>query len=99
MAGFGVGDEQDRENHYRRATMLHPSRQRIARRLSDGEEASTAALAAQLEEPAGRVAYHVRVLVRRGVLKVVPRRRPKPPLYRWSADAQWAREMLAKEDE
>ena len=98
MAGSG-GRERDRGSHYRRAAMLQPLRRRIVRSLAPGREASAAELAAELEQPLGRIAYHLRVLTRRRVLTVVPKRRPAPPLYRWSADAQWAREMLAEEDE
>jgi hypothetical protein len=79
--------------------MFHPLRQRIARLLADGEEAAAGSLSAELEQPLGRIAHHLRILVRRRVLRVVPRRRPAPPLYRWSDDAQWAREMLVEEDE
>jgi hypothetical protein len=98
MAGSGHDGERDRESHYRRAAMSHPLRRHIARRLSHDEEAGTAEISAELGEAHGRIAYHVRVLARRGVLRVVPKRRPAPPLYRWSADARWAREMLAEED-
>lgn len=91
--------EHARENHYRHAAMFHPLRQRISHLLVDGAEAAAVELAAKLEQPLGRVGYHLRVLVKRRVLKVVPRRRPTPPLYRWSDDAQWAREMLVEEDE
>jgi predicted ArsR family transcriptional regulator len=99
MAGFTDGSERNRESHYRHAAMFHPLRQRVARLLSADVEAAAAELAAKLEQPPGRIRYHLRVLVRRRVLKVVPRRRPAPPLYRWSDDAQWAREMLVEEDE
>jgi Helix-turn-helix domain len=91
--------ERERESHYRRAAMFHPLRQRIARSLSGGVEAAAGELSAKLEQPRGRIAHHLRILVRRRVLKVVPRRRPAPPLYRWSDDAQWAREMLVEEDQ
>lgn len=90
--------EHERENHYRRAAMFHPLRQRIARSLSGGVELAAAELSAKLEQPLGNIGYHLRVLVKRRVLKVVPRRRPSPPLYRWSEDARWAREMIIEED-
>jgi Helix-turn-helix domain len=99
MAGSIDGGERNRENHYRRAAMFHPLRQRIAHLLSGGVETAAIELSAKLEEPLGRIAYHLRVLVKRGVLKVVPKRRPTPPIYRWSDDARWAREMLVEEDE
>ncbi len=91
--------ERERESHYRRAAMFHPLRQRIARLLSSGVEVAAAELSAKLEQPPGRIGYHLRVLVRRRVLKVAPSRRPNPPRYRWSDDARWAREMLVEEDE
>lgn len=88
--------EQARENHYRRAAMFHPLRQRIARLLSAGSDISAAELSAKLGQPLGTIRHHLRVLTRRGVLKVVPKRRPTPPRYRWSDDAGWAREMLVE---
>jgi DNA-binding transcriptional ArsR family regulator len=97
MAGFS-DREHSREDHYRVAAMFHPLRQRIARALSDGLEAGAAELSLELGQPLGRVRHHLRILARRRVLKVVPRRRPTPPLYRWSDDAAWARDMLIGED-
>ncbi|MET0305612.1 MAG: helix-turn-helix domain-containing protein [Solirubrobacterales bacterium] len=100
MAGSGDEEKrQDRESHYRCAAMLHPLRQRIARLLAGGAELGAAELAAELDEAPARIARHLRVLVRRGVLQVVPKRRPNPPLYRWSSEAEWAQEMLAEEGE
>jgi DNA-binding transcriptional ArsR family regulator len=98
MAGSG-DRESERENHYRRAAMFHPLRQRIARVLSGGAEVAAAELSTKLEQPLGTIGRHLRVLRRRGVLKVVPRRRPTPPLYRWADDAEWAREMLVEEED
>ncbi len=98
MAGSG-DRESKRESHYRRAAMFHPLRQHLVRLLSDGVEVAAAELSGKLEQPQGRVGYHLRVLARRRALKVVPRRRPTPPLYRWSKDARWARKLLAEEDE
>jgi DNA-binding transcriptional ArsR family regulator len=79
--------------------MLHPLRQGIAARLLHGEELDVPRLAADLDEAPARIAYHLRVLTRHRVLKVVPRRNPNPPLYRFAAEAPWIREMLAGEDE
>lgn len=98
MAGSGDRRERDRESHYRCAVMLHPLRQRIAGAFSRGKVSSVAELATELEVASSRVAHHVRVLTRHGVLRVVPRQRPTPPLFRWS-DAQWAEEMLGEGDE
>jgi hypothetical protein len=95
MAGSG-DREHERENHYRRAVMFHPLRQRIARLFSGGAEVAATALSTELEQPLGTIGHHLRVLTRRRVLKVVPRRRPTPPLYRWSEDAGWAEEMLVE---
>jgi DNA-binding transcriptional ArsR family regulator len=98
MAGPSDGREsRDTQSRYRRAALEQPLRRRIARRLAEGGEASAVELAAALEAPLGRVAYHLRVLRRRRVLRVVPRRNPTPPRYRWGPDAQWARAMLADE--
>ena len=91
--------EHARESHYRRAAMFHPLRQRIARLLAGGAEAAAAELSLELEQPRGAIGHHLRVLTRRRVLRVVPRRRPTPPLYRWADNAEWAREMLVEEDE
>ncbi len=99
MAGSSEGRRGDRESHYRCAAMFHPLRQRIARLLSAGAEAGAGELSAELEQPLGTIGHHLRVLTRRRVLRVVPRRRPAPPLYRWSDDAEWALEMLVEEDE
>lgn len=98
MAGSG-DREREREDRYRGAAMFHPLRQRIARPLAGGMEASAAELSVELDQPLARIRYHLRILVRRRALKVVPRQRPAPPLYRWSEDARWAREMLVEEDE
>jgi hypothetical protein len=99
MAGSGSGRGRGEEGHYRRAAMFHPLRQRIARLLSGGLELAPGDLSAKLEQPLGRTAYHLHVLARRRVLKVVPKRRRTSPPYRWSEDARWAREMLVEEDE
>jgi DNA-binding transcriptional ArsR family regulator len=99
MAASSDGREREGENHYRCATMFHPLRQRIASSLSGDVELVPAELAAKLEQPLGRIGYHLRILLGRRVLKVVPRRRSAPPRYRWSDDAEWAREMLIEEDE
>jgi DNA-binding transcriptional ArsR family regulator len=79
--------------------MFHPLRQRIARLLSSGSEATAVELSTELEQPLGTVRHHLRVLRRRGVLKAVPRRRPTAPRYRWADDADWAREMLVEEED
>lgn len=98
MAGSG-NREHEGENHYRRAAMFHPLRQRIGRTLAGGAELAAAELSLELKQPLGRIGYHLRVLTRRGVLKVVPRRRPTRPRYRWSDDAGWAKEMLVEVDD
>lgn len=93
------GESRDKEDRLRRAALYQPLRRRVARRLlAEGEEASAGELAAALEAKRGRVAYHLRVLAKRGVLRVVPKRNPAPPRYRWGPDAQWAREMLADDE-
>jgi DNA-binding transcriptional ArsR family regulator len=100
MAGAeGGGKRRDRENHYHCAAILHPLRHRILRLMFNGPEAGVSEIADALDQPLGRVAYHVFVLVRHNALKTVPRRRPAAPLYRWSPDAEWARKMLGEIDE
>lgn len=93
------GRRREREDHYRRAALMHPLRQRILRLMLDRTAAGGDGIAAELEQPLGRIAYHLRVLVRCRALRVVPKRRPAPPLYRWSPQAQWARKMLGGEAE
>jgi DNA-binding transcriptional ArsR family regulator len=92
------GESRDKQSHYRRAALFHPLRRRIARRMADGGEASAIKLAAELRAPRGRVAYHLRVLVKRQVLQAVPTCNPAPPRYRWDAQAQWARDLLAEDE-
>jgi DNA-binding transcriptional ArsR family regulator len=97
MAGSKDGGKRrDKENHYRCAALLHPLRHRILVLMADGREIDRGEIAAELDEAPGRIAYHVRVLVRRRALKVVPKRRPAPARYRWSPDAGWARKMLGE---
>jgi DNA-binding transcriptional ArsR family regulator len=98
MAGSGGGGERrDKKSHYRRAVLEHPLRRRILRLMLDGTDANAGEIAAELGEALGRIAYHLRVLVRREALKVVARRRPAPASYRWSPQAQWARKMLGED--
>jgi DNA-binding transcriptional ArsR family regulator len=98
MVRFADG-KGSKEERYRCATMLHPLRRRIARLLCGEEELGAAEIAGRLKEPHDRIAYHLRVLFRRRVLEAVPRCRPHPALYRFSPQAEWAREMLVEEDE
>lgn len=100
MAGLkdsgGCGEGEDR---YRCAAILHPLRGRILRLMREGGERGIDEIAAELDQPPARIAGHVRILVRRNALAVVPRTRPNPPLYRWSPEAEWARKMLDEIDE
>lgn len=99
MAGTEDGSRhRDREEHYRCAAILHPLRQRILRLMADDREAGLAGIAADLEEPRGTVAYHLSILVARGALRIVPRQKAAPALYRWASDAEWARKMLEEID-
>ena len=92
------GESRNEKSHYRRAALCHPLRRRIAQRLAGGEEASVHELATALGAPRGRVAYHLSVLLKRGVLQVAPRCNPTSPRYRWGPDAQWARDLLAEDE-
>lgn len=99
MAGSKDGDKgRDKEGHYRRAALRHPLRQRIARLIAGRGEAAAVEIAGEIEETLGRVGYHLRVLTRLGVLRAVPKVNPTPPHYRWSTQAQWAREALGEEE-
>jgi hypothetical protein len=100
MAGSKDGGEsQDKQNHHRQAVMWHRLRRRIAGWMLEGREADAGELATQLDEPLGWVAYNLRVLAKCRVLKAVPKCNPTPPRYRWGPEAQWAREMLADDDQ
>jgi DNA-binding transcriptional ArsR family regulator len=87
-----------RTEHLRLAALFHPRREAILRLLLGGREAASGELAAALEGDRGRIGYHLRVLVRRGVLQGVARGKA-PPLYRWSPRADWARKLLEKNEE
>jgi hypothetical protein len=93
------GDNRGKQNHCRQAVIWHRLHWRVAHRMLDGEEAGADELATELDEPRGWVAYHLRVLVKCRVLKVVPKCNPAPPRYRWGREAQWARDMLTDDDE
>jgi DNA-binding transcriptional ArsR family regulator len=95
MAGFKRGGKhRDDGDDERRAALLHPLRSRILRLMLGGGEAGEAEIAAKLDEAPGRIAYHLRVLVRHEALKVVPKCRPAPPHYRWPPDGDWFRKVL-----
>jgi predicted ArsR family transcriptional regulator len=99
MAGTGGGDSRrDMERHYREAAISHPLRQAILRLLSGGRQADEAEIAAELGERRGRIAYHLRVLVRRDALKATARGR-SPARYRRAPQAHWVRKLLDKDDE
>jgi hypothetical protein len=100
MAGPEDGDKRrDRESHYRRAAVLHPLRRKVLRLAGDRKERGVAEIAAKLEQPPVRVAYHVRALLRRRALRIAPRRRPNPPLFFQAPEAEWVREMLDEIDD
>lgn len=84
------------EHRYRRAALAHPVRQGILCLMLDGMEAGAAEIAAVLAEEPGRIAYHLRVLRRRGALKGVAKDPPAPPFFRLAPGALWARKMLAE---
>jgi DNA-binding transcriptional ArsR family regulator len=99
MAHTGGGDSRrDIERHYRQAAISHPLRQAILNLLADGRRLDEAEIAAELGERRGRVAHHLRVLVRRGALKASARGR-SPAIYRRSPQAHWVRKLLDKDDE
>lgn len=100
MAADEGGDERrDKENHHRRAAVLHPLRRQVLRLLGDGDERGVAEIAVELDRRPARIAHHVRILTRRGALEVVPRCRPNPPLFRQAPDVEWARKMLDEIDD
>jgi hypothetical protein len=97
MAGFEDGRERrDMEHRYRRAALAHPVRQGILCLMLDGMEAGAAEIATVLAEEPGRIAYHLRVLRRRGALRGIAKDPPAPPWFRLAPGALWARRMLAE---
>jgi len=97
MAGSKDGREsRDKEQHYRRAALVHPVRQEILRLMLDGVEAGAAEIGAELGEAPGAIAYHLRVLTRRRALKGIAKDAPAAPYFRLAQNALWAREMLAE---
>lgn len=75
--------------------MAHPLRRRILRKmLEDGTaEISPRELAEGLQQPLGRLSYHVNVLARRGAVELVgtqPVRGSTQHFYRPAAIARWA---------
>ncbi|HEY7456178.1 MAG TPA: helix-turn-helix domain-containing protein [Solirubrobacterales bacterium] len=100
MAGIDDrGHARDKKFRQRRAVLGQPSRNRIARLFLGEEELSVGEVAVRLEQVPARVAYHLRLLRRHGVVDVAPKRNPRPPHYRWGRDAEWAREVLVSEQE
>jgi predicted ArsR family transcriptional regulator len=99
MAGLeDWGKPENREGHYQCAAVLHPLRGRVLRLMLGGREMSVADLAAELGQARGRIAYHLRVLIKRKALKVRSGCGSGPPLYRWAPQAHWARKMLEEID-
>lgn len=95
MAGFKRGGKRkDEGDDDRRAALHHPLRNRILRLMHGDGEAGAAEIAAELDEAPGRIAYHLRVLVRHEALKVVPKCQPAPPHYRRTPDGDWFRKLL-----
>jgi DNA-binding transcriptional ArsR family regulator len=76
----------------------HPLRQRIMVRLND-REASPNQLATELDEPLGRLSYHIGTLLKVGAIELVrtePRRGAVEHFYRalvrpWFSDSDWTR--------
>lgn len=85
------------------AALQHPLRRRILRLMKAREDSiSPTELAAELEEPLGDVAYHVRVLAQCDALKKVeekPVRGATQHFYRFFLEVEWAREMLREEED
>jgi DNA-binding transcriptional ArsR family regulator len=99
MAGLeDCGKREDREEHYRCAAILHPLRGKILRLMLSGKERSVADVSAELGQPPGRIAHHLRVLMRREALKARSGCGAGPPLYRWAPQAHWARKLLDEID-
>lgn len=97
MAASKDGRERrDKEQHYRRAALAHPLRRGILRLMLDGMEAGAIEIAGELTEAPGRIAYHLRVLTRRGALKGMAKDPPAPPCFRLAPEAPWVRKMLAE---
>lgn len=84
------------------ASLGHPLRREILRRMSDGRKTSPSELAEELDEPLGNVAYHVRVLSEGGALKADGEqqvRGAKQHFYRSSVEDEWVESMLEEDEE
>ena len=96
MAGRGSTDD-----HNLFTALGHPIRRQILRAMSNDETKSPRELAERLGTPLGTLSYHVRVLARCGVLKLVheePVRGTMQHFYRSSLTAGWARSLLREVD-
>jgi hypothetical protein len=98
MAGSSGGKRCDRDDHYRCAAVMHPLRSQLLRLMPEDGEAGAEQLAGEVGRRTSRIVYHLRVLTRHSALRVVPRRRPAPPLYRHPPDREWVRKLLEEID-
>jgi hypothetical protein len=99
MAGLeDCGKDGSREGHFQCAAVLHPLRGQILRLMLSGKERSVTGIAAEVGQPRARIAYHLRILIRRNALKARSGSGSGPPLYRWAPRAHWARKMLEEID-
>lgn len=82
--------------------LAHPTRRRILRAMHGGPPASPRELSERLDDSLSNVSYHFRVLADSGVLELVstrPVRGSTQHFYGVTIDAEWAREVLALEEE
>lgn len=62
---------------------MHPVRRKVLNVAARDPEVSPVALSRELDEPIGNVSYHVRELVRRGVLREVRREQRRGAIQHW----------------
>jgi DNA-binding transcriptional ArsR family regulator len=98
MAESSGGKGCDREDHYRCAAVMHPMRSRLLRIVPEEGEVEAEQLAVEVGRQTSRIVYHLRVLTKHGALRIVPRRRPAPPLYRHPTEREWVRKLLDEID-
>jgi DNA-binding transcriptional ArsR family regulator len=83
--------------------LAHPLRRQILRKMiAEDSETSPRDLSADLDQPLGKLSYHVTVLVKSGALELVStrqRRGAAQHFYRSAVKTAWAHMALQAEDD
>jgi DNA-binding transcriptional ArsR family regulator len=80
----------------------HPTRRQILRKMSGQPPTSPRQITEKLDETLSNVSYHFRVLAESGVLELIttrPVRGSTQHFYGVSIEAEWARALLAVDEE